>query len=233
MIENIPLALKLDSLRITNSSIYYSELGVKKHESGTVKFTEINGLISKVTNVPKKQEEWKQMTARIDSKIANAATIKVDFSMPYDNESFDLNVSIGSMNMNALNSTLKPLAGVEIESGRMQRIHYTMNAGKYVSKNKLIFDYSNLHLNLIKENADKKVKKLALKSFIANSAVRTNNIPSEKKYLTADYKSTRNMYRSPINYIIQGLIQGFTKIVPGKGIQKLLNKEKKKAKKNN
>ena len=91
MIENIPLALKLDSLRITNSSIYYSELGVKKHESGTVKFTEINGLISKVTNVPKKQEEWKQMTARIDSKIANAATIKVDFRMPYNNESFDLN----------------------------------------------------------------------------------------------------------------------------------------------
>ena len=223
MIDGLPVALKLDSLQITNSTVSYSELGVKKHESGTVKLTEINGLISKVTNVPEKQKEWKQMTANIDSKIASAATVKVDFGMPYDKDSFALNVDVGGMNMNVLNPTLKPLAGVEIMSGRMQRIYYTMNAGKYTSQNKLIFDYSDLHLNIIKENADKKVKKMALESFIANSAIRNNNIPSDKKYLTADYKYNRNIYRSPINYIIQGLMHGFTRIVPGKGVQKLIN----------
>jgi hypothetical protein len=143
--------------------------------------------------------------------------------MPYDREFFALNVDVGAMNLNVLNPTLKPLAGVEIESGQMQRIHYTMDAGKYVSKNKLIFDYNDLHLDLIKENADKKEKKLVIKSLIANSAVRNNNIPGDKKYLTAKYESTRNMYRSPVNYIIQGLIHGFTRIVPGKGIQKLIN----------
>jgi hypothetical protein len=222
IIEGIPLAFKLDSLQITNSTVSYSELGVKKHESGTVKFNEINGLISNITNVPENQAEWKQMTANINSKIATTA-IKVSLNMPYDREFFALNVDVGAMNLNVLNPTLKPLAGVEIESGQMQRIHYTMDAGKYVSKNKLIFDYNDLHLDLIKENADKKEKKLVIKSLIANSAVRNNNIPGDKKYLTAKYESTRNMYRSPVNYIIQGLIHGFTRIVPGKGIQKLIN----------
>jgi hypothetical protein len=47
------------------------------------------------------------------------------------------------MNLNILNPTLKPLFGVEIELGKMQRIHYAMNAGKYISKNKLIFDYKD------------------------------------------------------------------------------------------
>ena len=223
IIEGIPVALKLDSLQITNSTVSYSELGIKKDESGTVKIGEINGLITKITNFPKNQQEWKQMTANLDSKIADTAPIKVSLNMPYDRESFTLNSNVGSMNLNVLNPTLKPLAGVKIESGKMQRIQYSMNAGKYVSKNNLIFDYSNLHLNLIKKNEDKKVKKLVIKSLIANSAVRNNNIPGDKKYLTAEYESTRNIYRSPVNYIIQGLIHGFTKIVPGKGIQKLIN----------
>ena len=231
IIEGIPVALRLDSLQITNSTVSYSELGVKKHESGTVKFTKINGLITKITNVSENQNEWKQMTATIDSEIANVTPVKVDLAMPYNKESFALNVDVGSMNLNVLNPTLKPLAGVEIMSGQMQRIHYTMNAGQFTSQNKLIFDYEDLHLNLVKENSENKEKKQVLLSLIANSAIRSNNVPNDKKYLTADYESTRNIYRSPVNYIIQGLIHGFTKIVPGKGIQKLINKADKKAKK--
>lgn len=223
IIQGIPLAFRLDSLQITNSTVSYSELGAKKHESGTVQFTKINGLISKITNVPENQKEWKQMTAKIDSEIANVTPVKVALTMPYNKKAFALSVDVGGMNLSALNPTLKPLAGVEIESGHMQRIHYTMDAGTYVSKNKLIFDYKNLHLDLIKEDANKKVKKLVIKSLIANSAVRTNNSPSDKRYLTATYESNRNIYRSPVNYIIQGLIHGFTKIVPGKGVQKLIN----------
>lgn len=231
IIEGIPLALKLDSILITNSTVSYSELGVKKHESGTVRISEVNGLISNITNIPENQNNWKEMTANLDSKFADIAPIKVSLNMPYDREYFALDVNVGSMNLNVLNPTLKPLAGVEIESGHMQRIHYTMNAGEYVSKNKLIFDYSDLHLNLIKENTDKKEKKLGFKSFVANSVVRNDNIPSDKHYLIANYKSNRNVYRSPVNYIIQGLMHGFTRIVPGKGVQKLIHKDKKKNKK--
>ncbi len=36
----------------------------------------------------------------------------------------------------------------------------------------------------------------------------------------------------PINYIIQGLIQGFTRIVPGKVMQKMTAKDNKGKKKN-
>lgn len=48
-------------------------------------------------------------------------------------------------NLNILNPTLKPLFGVEIELGKMQHTHYAMNVGKYISKNKLIFE--NKYLN--------------------------------------------------------------------------------------
>ncbi len=65
MIEGVPLALKLDSLQISNSSLTYSELGVKKHESGAIKISAINGLVSNLTNIPEIQKKWNQMNASL------------------------------------------------------------------------------------------------------------------------------------------------------------------------
>ena len=43
MIDAIPLALEIDTIQITNSSVTYSELGVKKEHSGTIEINQING----------------------------------------------------------------------------------------------------------------------------------------------------------------------------------------------
>jgi hypothetical protein len=83
---------------------------------------------------------------------------------------------------------------------------------------------------LIYEKSKKESNKKTILSAIANSAIRPNNLPGQKKYLHAEYQSERNKYRSPINYITQGLISGFTRIVLGKAVQKLINKEDKKSK---
>jgi hypothetical protein len=44
----------------------------------------------------------------------------------------------------------------------------------------------------------------------------------EKKYLVTEYLSERNSCCSPITYMIQGLIQRFTRIVPGKVVRKII-----------
>ena len=157
--------------------------------------------------------------------------MKVDLTVPYDREAFYLDVELGGMVLSKLNPTLKPLAGVEIESGQLARIKYHMSASAYQSQNKLIFDYSNLHINMIKELENHRSKKRLFLSAIANAAVRNDNLPGQEKYQTATYQSEPNIYRSPVNYIIQGLIQGIARIVPGKNVQKALTKEKKKKKK--
>ncbi len=56
-----------------------------------------------------------------NSEIADSTPILIELSMPYNEDAFGLNVEVGAMNLNTLNPTLKPLAGVEIETGHMQR----------------------------------------------------------------------------------------------------------------
>lgn len=231
IINSIPIEFLIDSLQISNSSVTYGELGVKKSESGTIKIQDINGSITGVTNMPEQQMSIGQLNTNINASLKGKADIKLGLNVPYNTSTFSLDVDVGSMDLRNLNPTLKPLAGVEFVSGEMSRIKLHMEAGPIHSKNKLVFDYSDLHIKLINEKSKNKSNKKVILSAIANSAIRPNNLPGQKKYLEAEYQSERNKYRSPINYIIQGLINGFTRIVPGKTVQKLINKEDNKIKK--
>lgn len=232
IINAIPIAVLIDSVQISNSSVTYVELGVKKTQSGSLKIQEINGNITGVTNMPKQQLNKGQLNAKINASLEGGASVNVELNVPYDNSTFSLALDVGEMDLTNLNPTLKPLASVEMVSGQMSRIQFQMKAGPIHSQNKLVFDYSNLHVKLINEKSKDKSKKKVLLSAIANTAIRANNLPGQDKYLDAEYQSVRNVKRSPINYIIQGLISGFTRIVPGKGVQKMINKEGKKGKKN-
>ncbi len=232
IINAIPIAVLIDSVQISNSSVTYGELGVKKTQSGSLKIQEINGNITGVTNMPKQQLNKGQLNAKINASLEGGASVNMELNVPYDNSTFSLALDVGEMDLTNLNPTLKPLASVEMVSGQMSRIQFQMKAGPINSQNKLVFDYSNLHVKLINENSKKKSNKKVLLSAIANTAIRANNLPGQDKYLDAEYQSVRNVKRSPINYIIQGLISGFTRIVPGKGVQKIINKEDKKGKKN-
>lgn len=231
IINSIPIAILVDSIQISNSSVTYSELGVNKNKSGSIEIQEINGNITDITNMPKQQINKGQLNANINASLEGKAEIKLELSVPYDNTTFLLDLNVGEMDLTNLNPTLKPLASVEMVSGQMSRIKLHMKAGPIYSQNKLVFDYSNLHINLINEKSKNKSKNKVLLSAIANSAIRANNLPGQDKYLDAEYQFERNVYRSPINYIIQGLMNGFTRIVPGKGVQKIINKDNSKGKK--
>lgn len=232
MISSIPIPVEVDSIQILNSTLTYSELAAKKDESGSISLKNINGVIRGFTNISTKQQSKKKLEALLTSSLNGFAGIDIDLTVPYNKEAFQLSVAMGQMELNKFNPMLLPLAGVEIESGALKKLNYTMNAGPNQSQNSLIFDYNNLHVKLTKEKENHKHKKRAIISMIAEAAVKNDNCPEDKHYLTATYQTERNIYRSPVNYIIQGLIQGVVRIVPGKNIGKAITKDKKKKKKN-
>ena len=231
MISAIPIAVKLDSIQIVNSTLTYRELGVKKDESGSISIKNIDGIIDGFTNIPKMQKQIGQLEAKLTSNLNGYAAMGFDLIVPYDREAFELSVVLGQMELEKFNPMIMPLAGVEIKSGELKRLNYHMNASEHVSQNKLAFDYSDFHVVLLKEKENHQFKKRPIITMIADATVKNNNLPDGKNYLTANYQSERNIYRSPVNYIIHGLVQGAARIVPGKNIGKMITKDKKKKKK--
>ncbi len=231
MISSIPIPVEIDSIQLLNSRVTYRELGVNKDESGKLSLQNIDGVIKEFTNIPKKQDKIHQLQSELSANFNGFGNMEIGLTIPYDKEAFQLEVDMKNLEMNKFNPMLIPLAGVEIESGDLQRLHYTMNAESQFSQNNLIFDYKDLHVALIKEKENHKFKKRAIISLIAEATVKNNNYPDHKNYLTASYDTERNIYRSPVNYIIQGMVQGIVRIVPGKNIGNMATKDSKKKKK--
>ena len=226
MVDAIPITLKVDTLILENAEVIYTELGVGKTEGGSIIFSEINGAITRLTTLPDEQAIFKDFGARLTARLNGIADIDFDMTVPYDREAFSLTADIGSMDLALLNETLQPMAGVEIISGKSDRIHLEMEASEQSSRNKMEFEYEDLKVEVLKETKDHEFKNHGLYSAIANSALRNHNKPEYGKYLTADYVSVRNVYRSPFNLMTHSLADGMMHIVPGTFVQRIIGVDK-------
>ncbi len=230
MVDAIPITVKVDTILLENAAVHYGELGVGKSETGKLRFEDINGTITKLTTLPEEQKNYKAFEADIRSKLNGHADVFLNLTVPYDREAFHLTAHVGEMDLTRLNETVGPMAGIEVVSGKMNGIQFEMDATEYRSRNKLQFDYSDLKINVIKEGKDHENHSNAFLTSIANSAIRSHNVPTQGKYLTASYVSDRNRQRGPFNFMWHSLSDGMTHIVPGTMVQKLLgvdNKSKK------
>lgn len=226
MVDAIPITLKVDTLILENAEVIYTELGVGKTEGGSIIFSEINGAITRLTTLPDEQAIFKDFGARLTARLNGIADIDFDMTVPYDREAFSLTADIGSMDLALLNETLQPMAGVEIISGKSDRIHLEMEASEHSSHNRMEFEYEDLKVEVLKETKDHEFKNHGLYSAIANSALRNHNKPEYGKYLTADYVSVRNVYRSPFNLMTHSLADGMMHIVPGTFVQRIIGVDK-------
>ena len=234
IVDKIPFRIDLDSILISNSTVLYGELSVNKKKTGVIEITDVNGAITQLTTFPERKEEYKDFDANFTAKLNGAGNMNIALNVPYDKDSFKLHTTVGPMDMTALSRSLVPLLGVEIKEGQMKHLDYKMNASFYGSSNSLVMDYENLHLTVYKENEDGSNKKDGILSSIANAAIKHHNLPDEKRYETATYTTERNIYRSPFQHIVAGVLDGTQYIIPAKGIRALLgtnnNKKKKKKK---
>jgi len=233
MIAKIPYSINLDSLNISNSSILYGELSINKETTGVIEMNAINGSITQLSTSTEHQKDLEFLDAHFNARLNDAAPIYIHLQMPYQRDAFTLHTQLHDLDMRKLSPSLVPLLGVEIKEGQLHKLDYQMNASYYQSTNKLSMDYENLHLTVYKEQHDGSEHKKNFLSSIANVAIRHHNMPQDKGYVTAAYATQRNIYRSPFQHIVAGALDGAKRIVPGKGLQNLINKKSKEEKTQN
>ncbi len=232
MVDKIPTNIDLDSINITNTNIIYGELSANKHTTGYIKINDINGCIIKFSTFPERKKVFETLEADFKARINDAADMTINLSIPYNKDAFKLHTKVGQMDMTAFSESLVPLLGVEINEGRMSHFEYFMDANFHQSQNSLVMDYENLYLTVISEEDDGTKHKKGFISSIANAAIKHNNLSEDKGYQTATYSTQRNIYRSPFQYIVAGILDGVKLIIPAKGLQSLLKTNKKKKKRN-
>lgn len=221
MVGSIPIGLKVDTILIKNSFVSYIELPEGKTEAGTIHFDNLFGSIYNITTLESFKSTYKQFEIDLIGKLNKAGKLSVRITVPYDTSGFHLKAQMDSLEVISLNSTLQPMAGIEVKSGLVSKLELDMKASKANSKNIMVLHYTDLSLSILKEK-EHKTKKRGLMSSLANSVIRTRNIPDTKHYIIADYISERNIYRGPFNFMWKSAKEGFIQIVPSKTAKGLM-----------
>jgi hypothetical protein len=180
-LKRLKLNTIIDTIRIRNAEINYTEYNPKTQGRGTVTFKRVNGTITNVTNdsIALKKNHWAK--ANISSLFMGESFLKVqiNFNLTDPNAQFNYSGSMGPLNIRSLNKILRPLAMVEIKSGRVGKALFSVNGGYRSATGTLQLYYTDLKIGVLgKEEDNGRLKKKGLLSLVANALLITDNNPT-------------------------------------------------------
>ncbi|NVK49443.1 MAG: DUF748 domain-containing protein [Cyclobacteriaceae bacterium] len=229
LLESIPFPVDIDTVLLQNSRFDYMEIGDGKEKPGLIRFDDLNAQINGFVTVDSLRKK-RAMKISLQSNFMGNTPLNAVISVPYEEESFQLTMSLSPMDLTSLNAITEELSGVKINSGKLHRLELQMDAKEYTAQSDLTFDFEDFQIEIVKEGQTQDINKLA--SFAGNMALRKTNLPNQNNYRKATFRSSRNVYRGPFNFIWETCKTGITQIMPSEvGRMFLKNPENKKPKK--
>ncbi|MFD2285192.1 hypothetical protein GJU39_15090 [Pedobacter petrophilus] len=216
---NIPIAI--DTVRLKNVDVKYSEYSPASKKTGTVLFSSLNGTILNVTNDSLKLIKNNHAKANLNTLLMGAGkmNIKIDFNLTDANGAFGYSGTLGAFNFKRLNSLATALGLVKIESGNIQHLDFKANGNKTSAWGSINMLYTNLKVKLLSDNIDGEgTKEKGLLSFLANSILIKDANPIKGDVpRTATMTNTRLKSASFFNLMWKTVFVGIKDIV-GVGI---------------
>lgn len=180
-LRRIPFATLVDTLKLNKVDIAYTEFSEKTKERGTLKLDNLSGDIMNLTNdsarLVNKNHAYADLTTYIFGK--GKMNVKIDFNLTDKDAAFSYVGNIGNFDMKVLNPLSKSLGLVAIEQGKVQKANFNINANLKRSSGQVVFYYTDLKVDLLKEDQEGEKKKKGLLSFLANNILIKNDNPTK------------------------------------------------------
>lgn len=249
-IKSANMDLLLDSLLISNAKLEYYQKA-KAAESGLFKLSEINALALRVTDIDSLIAANPFMDMSVNTTLWDEGKMNVNFrfDLSSPNDRVDVSGSLKNMAVKQAEKMIKPLYGVEVESGYIDLLAFNFTMDENMSKGKLKFDYKDLKVDLKAKDKDQKEendevqyteKSIGILNFAVGQATRDNNQPGDKNYIEeGNIIVDRTKFKPVFDLLWNSVANGLMDIVikdaiydSKKHYEKKSKKEEKAAKKN-
>jgi hypothetical protein len=209
MIKDLPYPVQIDSLRLINASINYTEQPELGDKEGKISFSAINVTLKPFTNM--KASNSKIPDFRLDgtATIMDSCQMKVsmNYQMNHPDNLFTASGSLSPFNMRILNPVLEPLSLVSIRTGQVDQFNFNFTADRKQSTGQLWFGYSDMRISVL-ELKDGNTKETKFASFIANSFLLKSRNPRGKELEPDEISFQRDEKRSVLNYWWKSIFSG-------------------------
>ena len=216
LLKTMKLPLDIGKIKIEKSKLKYQQKMPDEKELLTVTLNKINATISGITSVEDSVKKGEILRIRLNAKLMDKANLNARFVMPLNSRSDTMfyTGSLGSSMFKPFNQALVPALGIEVKAGKLNSIVFNGSANDHFSKGKMTMKYKGLVAEVYKKQSKDKNKFM---TWVANSAVHSNNPGKKGKLRVAHMEFERVMYKGFGNFIWKTLQSGLVNTVSPAG----------------
>jgi len=230
--KNIPIPLKIDTLKIENGYFDYLKHG---YGEPLVKFDIYNINIEgdNFATDPALMGESKTFKVGGSVKFFNEALVNMDFTFPMTDplNSYIINGTIDTLQAESLNSIIKNSFKIRATSGTFNKMTYTIHGNDTVARGDFEIDYAGLKLESLKINEKDftDTKRKGFNTFLVNTLAKKKNDPAKSSFTEGIIYLDRDDHMTFLDFNLSALLSGLvTSVIPeAKGF--IVPKEERKA----
>ena len=212
------LKFKIDTIKMKNFNITYSEYNPETKLTGNVIFKKVTGNIRNFTNdtIPLKINPNCLVT--FNGYLMNKAAIilKFDFNMMAPKGDFLFMGNVKKMEIPHLNQVTASLGFAKAEKGILNEFTCHLKGDRYGLKGSATMLYQDLNVTILKKGDEPGLKKRKLLSFFANEFVIKDSNPLGKQPVRVSVIQYERIPTKPFFFTLwKGILLGITKSVMG------------------
>lgn len=217
LFAGIPVAVALNKMTIRHGYIEYKEKNPKTASSGHIQFNNVQATLYNVTNRMQNLQRNSVCTVRFKSLFLNKVPLSAVLKLHTGSTEgkFTIRGTLGTVNASFYNILTRPLAMMEISSGTVNSLDFTLNCNNYSGNGTIRLLYDDLKIKLLKPGEENK-NKLEPKKFaslIANVAIKNANLGKNKPVRIVRVAHPRDVNKSMFNLIWKSIFEGLQKTV--------------------
>ncbi len=210
LLNELKFKLKIDNIKISNGTLAYSVRGEKTNKTGKIFFNGIRMTLENVTNFPEAVKGRFALTVTASARVMGRSTLNANVIIPVSNKkepgAFTFSGTLGKMDMRAFNPMLESSAFLRIESGIVDRLHFSAKAGNNEAVGEMRLRYKNFRISMLKKSSEYKKRKIL--SFLANTIIHSFNPKPGKPLRIGRIFFKREKPLSFLNYTWKSLLSG-------------------------
>lgn len=215
--ESIPVPFRIDSIRVNDAFIRYSELAKGSVRPGELTLEEMNGVITNLTNDPGRMTRETPLVVEATAKLFGSGRMNAKLSYPLLSKTldFDIEASLGPMGLQVANRFATNVAGVDVKQGRLDSLWIGTRTRSGKAQGRVYMRYRDLDFRLIDRNTGEQQVQHSVLGFVGNLVVRKNNPakPGDKpKDGTIDYTCGKDDIAF-FEFFVHSLANGLKRIV--------------------
>lgn len=215
LLQKLSVPVLIDSLRADKVDVSYMELNEKSLQAGTILFKQVHGLFRNITNIDTAIAKNRHCVADLDAVFMQRGKLRArfDFFLDSKNGGFAISGQLKDMDGRELTALTRPLGLIEIKSGYIQDVSFSMQGTEKSASGEVKLVYDNLKVRILKRDEEtKEIKRKGLLSLFANVVAINNSNPRDGKLHIAHPRYTRDPRKSFFNLVWKTLFTGVKEI---------------------